>query len=196
MNFLAHLFLSFDNDKLTVGNFMADFIRNKEVELLPTRIKNGVFLHRAIDQYTDTHKMVKQGTKRLHASQGKYAPVVIDIFYDFLLASNWEKYSDLSYTSFSERKYKILEEHLELMPPKLQKILPKMIADEWLRHYQSLEGLEKTFNRVGKRTKFTSGFDTAVVQLMNDYESLNEEFNYFFPNIIKMSEDFIADLSD
>ncbi|MFY8008395.1 MAG: ACP phosphodiesterase, partial [Flavobacterium sp.] len=45
MNFLAHIYLSGDNDLLKIGNFMADSIRGHQYEAYPTEIRKGILLH-------------------------------------------------------------------------------------------------------------------------------------------------------
>ena len=82
MNFLAHLFLSFENEDHVIGNFIADFIRNKEVKNYSLEIQQGIQIHREIDSFTDNHPSVRKGTFRLRPHHRKYAPVVIDILYD------------------------------------------------------------------------------------------------------------------
>jgi acyl carrier protein phosphodiesterase len=49
MNFLAHIYLSGDNDLIKIGNFMADGIRGKHFERFPPDVQKGIILHRAID---------------------------------------------------------------------------------------------------------------------------------------------------
>jgi len=102
MNFLAHLYLSCDNEDLMIGNFIADFIRNKEVKDYSPEIQKGIFLHRQIDTYTDLHPMVKKGTHRLQKYHRKYSPVIVDVFYDYLLANNWERYSGKAWMIFAK----------------------------------------------------------------------------------------------
>jgi len=87
MNFLAHLFLSFDNEDIMIGNFIADMIRNKDVSTFSEGVQKGIALHRKIDSYTDVHPIVKQGTKLMQPYHSKYSPVVIDVFYDYLLSN-------------------------------------------------------------------------------------------------------------
>ena len=48
MNFLAHLYLSGEDEELMIGNFIADFIRNREVTNYSEGIQKGIFLHRKI----------------------------------------------------------------------------------------------------------------------------------------------------
>ena len=42
MNFLAHIYLSGDNDFIKIGNFMADGIRGKQFENFPEEIQKGI----------------------------------------------------------------------------------------------------------------------------------------------------------
>jgi acyl carrier protein phosphodiesterase len=94
MNFLAHIYLSGDNDLLKIGNFMADSIRGHHYEDYPTEIRKGILLHRAIDSFTDMHPIYRQSKHRLHEKYGHYSGVIMDIFYDHFLAKNWNKYSN------------------------------------------------------------------------------------------------------
>jgi acyl carrier protein phosphodiesterase len=64
MNFLAHIYLSGNNELLKIGNFMADGIRGKQFETYPKAIQNGILLHRAIDSFTDAHPVFRQSTKK------------------------------------------------------------------------------------------------------------------------------------
>ncbi|MEL7021319.1 MAG: DUF479 domain-containing protein, partial [Bacteroidota bacterium] len=84
MNFLAHLFLSCNDESLLIGNFIADAIRNRDLKQYSKAIQSGVLLHRKIDSYTDNHPIIRKGTKRLRPQHRKYAAVVIDVFYDYL----------------------------------------------------------------------------------------------------------------
>lgn len=60
MNFLAHIYLSGDNDLIKIGNFMADGIRGKQFEHFPEDVQKGIVLHRFIDTYTDSHDIFRQ----------------------------------------------------------------------------------------------------------------------------------------
>jgi acyl carrier protein phosphodiesterase len=184
MNFLAHLYLSGQDEHLMVGNFLADFIGNKEVANLPPDIQKGVAMHRQIDSFTDKHPMVRQGARRLHASHGKYAPVILDVFHDFLLAQNWGRYSSQTLPEFSRGAYEVLLRHLDIMPTMLHDRLPRMVADDWLVRYGTEDGLRFTFSRVKLRSSSPQFFENAVESLTIYYQDFNEEFNSFFPDII------------
>ncbi len=185
MNFLAHIFLSCDNEDLLIGNFIADFIRNNEVGNYSSSIQEGIYLHRQIDTYTDKHPIVKQGVHRLQPFHHKYAPVVIDILYDYLLAVNWQRYSGEKLDQFANSIYEILNDRMEELPLKLKKRLPGMIEANWLQAYGTKKGMLFTFQKMDERTSFPSNFSEAFSHLEADFDAYNEEFQTFFPELIQ-----------
>jgi len=187
MNFLAHVFLSQHDEELLVGNFIGDFIRKSEDKDFSEGIQQGIVLHRKIDYFTDNHPVIREGTRLLHARHHKYAPVLMDVYYDFLLAKNWAQFSTLDLRDFTQHVYKILERYLPIMPPVLQHRLPLMIADDWLVQYGKLEGLAFTFNRMKRRASEPSHFDHAVETLQLHLEPLEDGFLRFFPEAITWS---------
>ncbi len=185
MNFLAHIFLSGQSAHLIVGNFLADFINNKQVAALPRPVQEGVRLHRKIDSFTDAHPMVRKSVVRLRAHHGKFAPVVLDICFDYVLVKNWRRYATEDIHDFTKNTYAILEEHAYLMPAFLQQRLPRMIADDWLVKYGTEKGLRFTFERMKLRTRYPQFFDHAVDNFFKDYGLYEMEFNLFFPDLIE-----------
>lgn len=190
MNFLAHLFLSCEREPLLVGNFIADFIRNKEVVNYDPEIQQGIFLHRQIDHFTDVHPLVLQGVRRLYAQHHKYAPVIIDVYYDYFLSRAWGQYTSEPLSGFTKRIYLILQDNIEVMPPKLQRQLTMMIADDWLMNYTSFDGLEATFQRMSRRVSRPTDLQGVIQSLERDHDLLADEFGRFFPDVIQMTREF------
>lgn len=192
MNFLAHILLSCDNEDLLLGNFMADFIKNSEVKNYSPEIQRGIELHRKIDHFTDTHKEVRKGSARLRPIHRKYAPVVIDILYDNVLAKNWSRYHGDSLTDFTQDVYAIFSRRISEFPPKLQRRVPLMIEDNFLMKYGLDDGLRFALTMMDRRTKFPSNFVVAADQLEDEWDLFNEEFNNFFPEVIQIAELYCA----
>jgi acyl carrier protein phosphodiesterase len=46
MNHLAHLFLSFGDPKIMVGNFIADSVKGKQFLSFAPEIQHGIILHK------------------------------------------------------------------------------------------------------------------------------------------------------
>ncbi len=193
MNFLAHLFLSFDDEHLLVGNFIADDIANQEVKTLPESIQKGVVLHRKIDSFTDKHPKVLESARFLYPLHGKYAPVLLDVFYDFLLANNWEKYAEEPFEVFVQKTYLALQEKSAWFPKMLRERLPYMIADNWLAKYATREGLEFVFDKMLRRVSKPALFENATDTLLAHRPFFEENFNRFFPEIIEFVKTEIKD---
>src|SRR5438477_11389856 len=107
MNFLAHIYLSGSDEQIMIGNFIADFVKGNKKNEYPSRIKKGIELHRLIDDFTDHHAITLRSKERIRQRQGKYAAVVIDIFYDHFLAKNFSEYHPQPLKEFSEKTYAV-----------------------------------------------------------------------------------------
>ncbi|MBK8506340.1 MAG: DUF479 domain-containing protein [Saprospiraceae bacterium] len=184
MNFLAHTYLSFSVPGLIVGNYLGDFIKNLEVVKLPSAVREGIQLHRHIDSFTDSHQAVKAGTKLLHKSMGKYAPVVLDIYFDFLLSKRWSDFNDVPLDKFCEESYGALLSFRSIMPPLIATRMQKMIYDRWLENYKTYAGLQRVFGFLSRRAKFKSNIDRAPEFLMPIEGHLETVFMDFFPDMI------------
>ncbi|KIA93110.1 ACP phosphodiesterase [Flavobacterium sp. KMS] len=183
MNFLAHIYLSGDNDLIKIGNFMADGIRGKQFENFPAEVQKGIILHRAIDTYTDAHPVFRQSTKKLHEKYHHYAGVIIDIFYDHFLAKNWKTYSDENLNDFVDRFYNSLAENHSILSEKTQRIMPIMFHENWLVSYQTIEGINHILTQMDRRTKNTSKMQFATAELKEFYTEFEAEFTEFFEDL-------------
>ncbi len=194
MNFLAHIYLSGDNDLVKIGNFMADGIRGKQFEKYPLKIQKGIILHRAIDTFTDAHPVFRQSTKRLHPNYHHYAGVIVDVFYDFFLAKNWNKYSDEKLEDFAARFYQSLSDNKSVLSERTLMLMPYMIEQNWLVSYQTVEGITRILTQMDRRTKNLSKMRFATNELSEFYSEFENEFTKFFEELITYSNTKIMTL--
>lgn len=187
MNFLAHIYLSGNDDDLTIGNFIADAVKGKKYLDYPEGIKNGIILHRAIDYYTDTHPVVRKSISRLFKTYGHYSGIIIDILYDHYLAVSWKKFSPVPLEEYSLSFYRLLQENLEILPKPTQLFIPYMIRDNWLLSYSTVEGISKILEQMNERTKRKSKMHLAVKEFELHYKDFQEEFHLFFKDLEKFS---------
>ncbi|MCX2680160.1 acyl carrier protein phosphodiesterase [Galbibacter sp. EGI 63066] len=183
MNFLAHIYLSGDNPKVKVANFMADSIRGKKYLDYPPDFKKGILLHREIDTFTDAHPTVRKSTKKLHKNYGHYSGVIVDIFYDHFLAKNWSNYSDKPLEEYVDEFYDLLGEYYDILPMNVKKLMPYMIADNWLLNYAKLEGISRVLDGMNRRTKNKSKMNFAILDLEEHYTVFEKEFTSFFEEL-------------
>lgn len=194
MNFLAHIYLSGNNDLIKIGNFMADGIRGKQFQSYPFEIQKGIILHRAIDTFTDAHPIFRQSTKRLHNNYHHYAGVIVDIIYDHFLAKNWSKYSDEKLEDFVENFYKSLFDNKQLLSERVNRIMPVLIEENWLVSYKTIDGIQHILTQMDRRTKNQSKMQFATQELLEFYSEFENEFTEFFKELILFSNEKITTL--
>lgn len=193
MNFLAHIYLSGNDDQLKIGNFVADGIHGKPHNF-PPGVQKGIMLHRAIDTYTDAHPIFRQGTKRLHANYHHYAGVIMDIFYDHFLAKNWAAYSDVPLEDYATGFYNLLNENYDILPDRSKSMIPHMTKFNWLVTYSSIDGIARTLTQMDQRTKNASQMRHSVKELTEFYDVFEAEFTEFFGEIREFVREKAASL--
>lgn len=196
MNFLAHIYLSFDDPEITLGNFFADHIRGNKYKHYPEKVQKGILLHRAIDTFTDAHPIPRKSSKRLHENYSHYSRVIVDIFYDHFLAKNWSDYSSTPLETYVDNFYGLLEENYVLLPVGTQRMLPYMIAHNWLYNYSNLEGIEQVLGGMNRRTHNRSKMNLAIVELKEHYDDFEKEFSAFFEELITFSRQKFSSLCE
>jgi acyl carrier protein phosphodiesterase len=194
MNFLAHIYLSGNNDFIKIGNFMADGIRGKQFLTYPPEIQKGIMLHRAIDTFTDAHPIFRQSTKRLHENYHHYAGVIVDILYDHFLAKNWDSYSDVKLEDFVNRFYLSLEDNKNILSERAIAIMPILVKENWLLTYRSIEGINQILTQMDRRTKNQSKMRFATNELVEFYSEFEMEFTKFFDEALLFSNEKITTL--
>jgi acyl carrier protein phosphodiesterase len=194
MNFLAHIYLSGDDDQLKIGNFIADSVKGKGFIKFPERIQQGIVLHRAIDTFTDAHPIFRQSSQRLFPTYSHYSTVIVDILYDHFLAANWKNYSSRPLDAYVQEFYELLQDNIEILPKPVQRFLPYMINDNWLLDYATLEGIGRILSQMNRRTKYKSKMDLAVRELDLYYMDFEEEFKLFFKDLIVFTENRVKRL--
>ncbi|MCC9167028.1 ACP phosphodiesterase [Pontibacter harenae] len=184
MNYLAHVFLSGDDEELLFGNFIADAVKGKQGATYAPGIAKGIRLHRLIDTYTDTHPIVAESKARLRPKYRKYAPVVADMFFDHFLASQFEQYAQEPLERYTQRVYNIINSNSHLLPQRVQHFFPHMMQHNWLLSYARVEGVGQALTGMSRRAAFASGMETAAEELVENYTLYAADFALFFPELV------------
>jgi acyl carrier protein phosphodiesterase len=194
MNFLAHLYLSGDEPKVMIGNFIGDFVKGRSQNLatkFEPAIILGIELHRAIDHFTDTHKIVSQSKKRLAGKYRHYSGVIVDVFYDHFLSSKWSDYHTMPLTDFAQSAYKLLQDNSPVLPDEVNRMLPFMVRGNWLVGYSYVEGVHQALSGMASRTPYVSHMEKASEDLREQYEAFAEDFTEFFPQLRDFAKDYL-----
>ncbi len=188
MNWLAHVFVSEPAVEFRLGNLLADVVRGDDRLAMTETFLRGALLHKAIDQFTDAHPVVRRSRARLSAVHRRYSNALIDVFYDHLLATHWQHYSATSLDVFTKNFYAdIATTHLEL-PIKARQMLERIARHDMLGSYRELSGVERSLQRLSMRLALRRNrsfeLEKSVGDLVEHYEHFAADFNEFFPQLI------------
>ena len=188
MNWLAHLLLAEPDPEARLGNLLGDLVKGKERDALNSRLQRGLKCHQIIDVFTDRHPVVKQSKQKINLEYRRFAGILVDVFYDYILANNWQAYSNISLAEFTATVYSSWSNHLNSLPIYPRGVIYRLIAEDWLGSYVSLVGIENTLARISwrlNRRNSNRQYDLtrAIDELTNNYEELERDFQLFFPQL-------------
>lgn len=189
MNFLAHLYLSGTSDEIKIGNFIGDFVKGKQFRNFEPAIGEGIRLHREIDDFTDQHPVNQSMRRELSPDFRHYSGVVLDVYWDHFLASNWNEYHPAPLLDFTHEIYTLLYDNWEILPKGVQHMLPYMESGNWLMAYADVTGIEQALNGLARRTRFESNMSSGGRILRSKYDFFQNGFIEFFPDL----ENFVAE---
>jgi len=184
MNYLAHAYLSDNNEESIIGNLLGDFVKGNPDLYYKGEILKWIRIHRRIDLFTDTHSMFRASKRLISNERRRFSGIIIDICFDHFLANNWPKYSNEELPVFTDRVYSILDRNKTILPERLQSILPRLISEDWFHSYKSLDGVGLTLNRISKRIKRDNSLPGSVDEIAENYDELQSNFFSFFPELI------------
>lgn len=183
MNFLAHLYLAGENEDHVVGQVLADFLERGWQELVSPGVLRGVRLHQQTDLYTDQHALFRRSRERLPQHLRRYAGIVVDIFYDHLLATHWERFHDMPLEQFAQSRYRILETRTEEMTSRLRTVLPVIVERDWLTSYRDVDGMERALAGVSRRLRRANPIAEAGAAFRAERQGFEQDFLSFFPDL-------------
>ena len=196
MNYLAHLFLSGESESIMVGNFIGDSVRGNQFSSLDPSIQRGILLHRSIDRFTDTHPVVRISKQRAQVVTGRYASVVVDLFYDHFLARDWAYHHAMPLPEYARSVYTILAGWLNEFPDRSRRFYWYMVTHNILESYGSIDGITTVLEQMAKRAKFESNMELAGNELVRGYRYYESEFREFMPELLYYNKQTLADLTE
>jgi acyl carrier protein phosphodiesterase len=175
--------LAGEDEDHVVGQVLADFLERGWQDRVSPGVLRGIRLHQQADLYTDRHELFRRSRERLPEHLRRYAGIVVDIFYDHLLANHWARFHDAPLEQFAQSRYRILESRTQEMTGRLRAALPIMVDRDWLTSYRNIEGLERALAGVSRRLKRANPIADAGAALRADREGFEQDFLAFFPDL-------------
>lgn len=189
MNFLAHIYLSGNNEEKIIGNYIADSIKGKDLNQFSPGIQKGILLHRAIDHYTDHHPIVKNGLVLLRPELGRYSGVALDIYFDHFLARAWKRFHTEDFRVYTYRIMDVIGNYYHLLPGHSKSFFDYAKQTDRLYRYKDIDGIDEVFRGMHKRIKVENTMHLAQASFIKHYEQLQFLFSDYFPQLINFVDD-------
>ncbi len=180
---MAHAFLSPENGQVLVGNFFGDSFKGRPENHGPAMITNGIRLHRSIDHFTDNHPLVVKAVDIFRPQQSRFAPVVVDLVFDHLLASQFHDWSNIDLVIFSESVFQRIDEQKVHIPSKAMVFYPHLKKHNWLNHYSRMDGLQLALEGMDRRISSSTNLADCVDLVDSHRSELSDIFTEFFKEL-------------
>ena len=188
MNYLAHFILAFNDPEILVGQFISDDIKGNQYLNYQGGVRNGILLHRFIDDFTDTHPLCLEIRKDIRQELGLFSGIAIDVYFDYCLSVNWSTHSPQNMEEFIQNVYSVLNANSVVMNEKRRFILSKMQEQDWLGRYKTLEGIDLTLQQMSFRVPEGRKLHKAAGLLEKHEKKVKEIFEIFFPQLTSASK--------
>ncbi len=184
MNYLAHAYLSFGNEEILLGNMISDFVKGKKQYGYPPIVHKGILLHRAIDDFTDTHPITQKAKSVFKNPYRLYSGAFIDVVYDHFLAKEPTAFAnETALYDFSQTTYWQLEKQTAIMPRGFERMFFYMQSQNWLSGYRTAAGIYQSFGGLVRRAAYLQDSGPAIQIFDQHYSFLQGCFNEFWGEI-------------
>ena len=180
MNYLAHSFLAFSDEQI-VGQFLEDFIPNRDRYSFPIGMQEGITLHREVDTFTDSHLELREAKKIFSPLVRLYSGAFVDVSMDYFLANSL---TDEALRNHAEKIYQVLRKYEEFLPERLLRMVDGMEKDNWLYNYKEDWGIKYSIQNVLNKAKYLDKDLPVFEVFLNNKSQLQQHFDIFFPDLL------------
>jgi acyl carrier protein phosphodiesterase len=177
LNFLSHALLAGESPALIVGGVAGDWIKGHLPGTLPADLAQGAALHRAIDTFSETNPAFRRSRSRVSAERRRYAGVLVDMFYDHLMATHWSAVHHQPLQDYCERVYRLIRERLPDLPETSHLAMDYMAREDWLGSYARIEGIADVLVRMSRRARQPNPLVNGEEEFLSDASGFTADFH-------------------
>ncbi|RXJ73177.1 ACP phosphodiesterase [Veronia nyctiphanis] len=186
MNYLAHLHIAQLCESELTGNLAADFIRGKPEGKFPEKTVNAIYLHRFVDRFIDNLPETKYCRQHFSKDLYRFSAIALDIFWDHILAIDWDNYHSLDLEQFVENcRVRCNEEkqHIPQLPTSYLTTAERMWQNDWLLSYRKRETIALVLERMSHRSPRMAPLRDCAAEINVHYELFHEQFSGIYKQV-------------
>lgn len=173
---------------------ISDCIKGRAQYLYPENIQKGIRLHRAIDEFTDSHPAIKKAQEVFRPHYRLYSAPLADVAFDYFLANDPHTFDDGELLRFSQETYAALDANSAHLPPRFASLFTYMKRDNWLYNYRSIQGISNSLRGLMYRASMADDGQLACDLLQQQKRVLQQCFDAFFPDVKKFAKGRLTEL--
>lgn len=193
MNYLAHIVLSGADPDIQVGGLLGDFVKGPLTSEYPDNITDGIRLHRRIDSRTDEHPEFRTSLALFPAPWRRYGGILLDVYFDHLLALNWQSYNLGPLDDYCRAFYDHLGNRRALLPERALSFCNRAPEVRWLESYARSDMIPLMLNNIGRRLRRPLPLGEAWPELDANRAILEQVFHQIMASHQQLAADFLQD---
>ncbi|MBD1557536.1 DUF479 domain-containing protein [Vibrio sp. S9_S30] len=195
MNYLAHLHIADHCKSSLLGNLLGDFVKGSPEGRYHKDIVDGIKLHRFVDSYTDTHRLVTSLKPLFPKELRRYYPIALDMFWDHCLANRWAEHHNQSLQQFCSSSELLIQRNSpDVLPSRYVTLSSHLWEGRWMESYVELENIQFALSRIAMRRPRLEKLSLCSEVLSQHYEPLIEAFDTLYPDVLAQSKQFFNQL--
>jgi acyl carrier protein phosphodiesterase len=172
-----------------IGNFIGDHVKGKSYLNYPSKIQDGILLHRKIDQFTDSNPNWQKIRERTRPVYQRYSGVIADLFVDHFLALHWYNLRGVKLDHDAKWAYAVMLKEFSYLPQNVQLFIPHLIQHRRLQSYATIEGIETSIEIMSQRTSLPDHTKKGIELLRADYSLFEKDALAFLDDA---TQEFLA----
>lgn len=187
MNFLAHFQLAWPDPGLVAGALDGEYRKGLLRGELSSDLEAGIRLHRRIDAYTDHHPLICELRRQFPSHLRRYAGILIDLSFDYFLTHHWQRYSELTLSSFNRSTYQLLQAREAELSPGANRMLTRLLDYDILNCYHRWDAVTGSAAQIGTRLRRGNPLEDIAEDLEALHQTLELTFLDFYPELTAFS---------
>lgn len=118
-------------------------------------------------------------------SYRRWGGVAMDVFFDHLLARQWQDFSELDLTSFSQSFYDYCLEQQLRLPMSARRFIVRAADNDLFRGYADREIFIPVLQRIDQRVRFDTNLVEAGYAVLDNYSELERRFKPVMQSLIQ-----------
>lgn len=137
---------------------------------------------------TDRHPQYRALRALFGDEHRRISSIVLDILFDHYLYRHWSRYSDWPVGEFREGVYAVLMEGEAFLPQGLAEVAPRWIEADWLRVYETIDGVDAVLGRMERRSRHRLPLRAALSTVLEHDVTLEHGFLQVFSGVQRAIE--------